>query len=242
LASRRDDLANIRIGTFGGHHLSAFTSRAGTADILIWGVAQTGRWGIQDHRAHAFAAEGGFQPHASRNLLRWKPWLRMGYFESSGDGKPNDNVHETFFNLMPSPRPFARFPFFNLMNNRDIHGALISRPHSRVTISNEFHALRLSNVNDLWYIGGGVYQPWAFGYTGRSTGGERSRQPIRYAGGLPPESCRLRYRVFRLRPGLGGCADYLPQRKGRPAGVCGVELQVLISRMPRVFRCRRMLP
>lgn len=175
LAVRRTDLANIRIGTFGGHHLSAFTSSAGTADILLWGVAQTGRWGTQDHRAHAFALEGGFQPRATSGWLgHWKPWLRAGYFESSGDSTPNDNAHESFFNLMPSPRPFARFPFFNLMNNRDIHAALISRPHGRVTISNEFHALRLSSTNDLWYIGGGVYQPWTFGYAGRAAGGARS--------------------------------------------------------------------
>jgi hypothetical protein len=29
-------------------------------------------------------------------------------------------------------------------------------------------------VNDLWYSGGGVYQPWTFGYTGRATGGAKS--------------------------------------------------------------------
>jgi hypothetical protein len=43
-----------------------------------------------------------------------------------------------------------------------------------VTISSEFHSLRLSNANDLWYSGGGVFQPWTFGYTGRSTSGRRS--------------------------------------------------------------------
>ena len=26
----------------------------------------------------------------------------------------------------------------------------------------------------LWYAGGGVFQPWSFGYTGRATGGQRS--------------------------------------------------------------------
>ena len=170
LAPRRADLANIRIGTFGGHHLSAVTTRAGTVDVLLWGVAQTGRWGVLDHRAHAVAIEGGFQPRGTA----WKPWLRAGYYSGSGDSNSNDATHETFFQVNPSPRPFARFPFFNLMNNRDIHAALISRPHPRVTISNEFHALRLSSANDLWYIGGGVYQPWSFGYTGRASGGASS--------------------------------------------------------------------
>lgn len=175
LASRRTDLDNIRIGTFGGHHVSAVTSSAGTVDLMLWGVAQTGRWGTLDHRAQAFAMEGGFQPNAAAGWAkRWKPWLRGGFFESSGDSNPADKVHETFFQLLPTPRPFARFPFFNLMNNRDINAALISRFHSRVTISNEFHALRLSSANDLWYAGGGAYQPWTFGYTGRVTSGARS--------------------------------------------------------------------
>ena len=59
-----------------------------------------------------------------------------------------------------------------MMNNRDIMGAVILRPHKDVTISSEFHALALSNPSDLWYSGGGVFQPWTFGYTGRaSTGG-----------------------------------------------------------------------
>lgn len=170
LVIRRGDLANIRIGTLGGHHMSAFTLNAGTVDFMVWGVAQTGRWGALDHRAHAVAIEGGFQPRRGK----WKPWLRTGFFDSSGDGNPSNRQHQTFFQLMPTPRPFARFPFFNLMNNRDINAALILRPRSRVTISNEFHALRLSHANDLWYIGGGVFQPWTFGYTGRATGGARS--------------------------------------------------------------------
>jgi hypothetical protein len=32
----------------------------------------------------------------------------------------------------------------------------------------------LSEANDLWYSGGGVFQPWTFGYTGRSTSGRKS--------------------------------------------------------------------
>jgi hypothetical protein len=61
-----------------------------------------------------------------------------------------------------------------MMNMQDSFGALILRPHPKVTVSSEFHSLRLSNANDLWYSGGGVYQPWSFGYTGRSTSGRRS--------------------------------------------------------------------
>ena len=61
-----------------------------------------------------------------------------------------------------------------MMNTEDRFGALILRPHSKITVSSEFHALRLSNANDLWYSGGGVFQPWTFGYTGRATSGRRS--------------------------------------------------------------------
>jgi hypothetical protein len=34
--------------------------------------------------------------------------------------------------------------------------------------------VRLTDPNDLWYSGGGAFQPWTFGYTGRSTSGKRS--------------------------------------------------------------------
>ena len=61
-----------------------------------------------------------------------------------------------------------------MANNRDTFGMLILRPHAKVTVSSEFHALRLSNANDLWYAGGGVYQPWTFGYSGRAAGGRGS--------------------------------------------------------------------
>jgi hypothetical protein len=61
-----------------------------------------------------------------------------------------------------------------MMNTEDRFAALILRPHAKVTVSGEFHALRLTNANDLWYSGDGVYQPWTFGYTGRATSGARS--------------------------------------------------------------------
>ncbi len=171
VAVRRRDLDNIRIDTFGGHSLHAFETPAGGLDVLLWGAVQTGRWGIQQQRASAFDVEGGIQP---RILPKLKPWLRGGFYSGSGDGNPNDNKHETFFQVLPTPRPFARFPFFNMMNNTDAFGMLILRPHPKVTVSSEFHALRLSDPKDLWYAGGGVFQPWTFGYSGRATSGRRS--------------------------------------------------------------------
>jgi hypothetical protein len=171
LAIRQRDLDNIRIDTFGGHTLHAFETAAGTFDLLAWGAVQTGRWGDQQHRAGAMDVEGGIQPKV---LAMLRPWLRGGYFWSSGDGNPNDNTHGTFFQVLPTPRPFARFPFFNMMNNEDAFGILTLRPDVKLTVSSEFHSLRLSNAADLWYSGGGVFQPWTFGYTGRATSGRKS--------------------------------------------------------------------
>jgi hypothetical protein len=171
LAVRRGDLQNIRILTFGGHSVHAVKTAAGTLDTLLWGAGQTGRWGVQDQRSHAIDVEAGFQP---KILSKLKPWLRGGFSDATGDSNPNDKLHETFFQVLPTPRPFARFPFFNMMNNRDRFGILTLRPHARVTLSSEFHALRLSNPNDMWYAGGGVYQPWTFGYSARATGGNAS--------------------------------------------------------------------
>lgn len=171
LAVRRGDLANIRISSFGGHTLHAITTSGGVVDMMLWGLGQTGKWGVLDHRASAIAAEVGFQP---KILPKLKPWLRAGVFNGSGDNNPNDDKHGTFFQMLPTPRPFARFPFFDLLNNHDILGILILRPHTKVTVSSEFHALRLANRNDLWYLGGGAFQPWTFGFTGRTTNGARS--------------------------------------------------------------------
>lgn len=168
-ATRSRDAANIAITTFGGHSIHAFESKPATFDILLWGAAQGGRWGVQNHRAYAITAESGIQP-------KWKlkPWFRGGFGQSSGDNNPNDSTHGSFFQVLPTPRPFARFPFFNMMNNRDIYAGLTLRPHARLSISSEYHGLSLTSRNDLWYLGGGVFQPWSFGYIGRNTAGAKS--------------------------------------------------------------------
>jgi hypothetical protein len=175
LAIRRGDLNNIRIETYGGHSLHAIATGGGTIDFLAWGAVQTGRWGNQSQRAYALDFEGGIQPKTGLKFLtRQKPWLRGGYTIGSGDSNPNDSHHGTFFQLLPTPRPYARTPFFNMMNTEDRFGALVLRPTARVTSSSEYHALRLTDANDLWYSGGGVFQPWTFGYSGRATSGRRS--------------------------------------------------------------------
>jgi len=165
---RAADLQPINLGTYGGHVIAALPTSAGTFDVLGWGALQNGSWGTQDQRSSAFAGEAGYQPNIWESL---RPWIRGGYFYSSGDGNPNDHVHGTFFTILPTPRIYARFPFFNEMNNRDLFEEIMLRPGKRLVIRSDIHGLWLDNSHDLWYTGGGAFQPWTFGYTGRPSNG-----------------------------------------------------------------------
>ena len=167
-AVRALDTQGIDIGTYGGHYIQAIPTAVGTFDLLGWGALQNGRWGTQTQRAGAGDVEGGWQPPV---LEAVRPWLRSGYFYSTGDGSPNDNTHGTFFAILPTPRVYARFPFFNEMNNRDAFGELVLRPRKDLTFRSDVHGLWLANKDDLWYAGGGAFQPWTFGFSGRPSNG-----------------------------------------------------------------------
>jgi hypothetical protein len=136
----------------------------------LWGVWQNGSWGSLTQRAGAFAGEFGWQPPVQTG----KPWLSAGYSFGSGDSNPADNRHGTFFQLLPTPRLYARFPFYNMENNEDFYGTAAFRFPRSLVVRSELHALRLANAQDLWYSGGGAFQPSTFGYTGRASGGGRS--------------------------------------------------------------------
>jgi hypothetical protein len=166
---RSADTAHIAIGTFGGHYIHTIATTAGSFDALGWVAFQSGSWGNLRHRAGAFAAEAGWQPPG---MPRLKPWLRGGYNYGSGDKNPNDGDHGTFFSVLLTPRNYARMPFFNIMNARDAFGQLVLRPGKALTIRADVHSLRLVDSSDLWYSGGGAYQPWTFGYTGRPSNGQ----------------------------------------------------------------------
>jgi hypothetical protein len=165
---RTADTGHINIGTFGGHYIHTIDTGAGRFDALGWLAMQTGSWGNLDHRAGAFAVEGGWQPGFLAGL---KPWLRGGFDYGSGDKDPNDSTHGTFFQVLPTPRIYARFPFFNMMNTGDAFGELMLRPAHMVTLRSDIHWLSLSDRHDLWYSGGGAYQPSTFGYIGRPSNG-----------------------------------------------------------------------
>ena len=169
VATRITDSESITVGTYGGHYLRVAATPAGSFDLLVWGAVQTGSWGNLRHRAGAFAAEAGWQP---TGLSRWRPWIRGGYDYSSGDSNPADDTHGTFFQVLPTARIYARMPFFNLMDSIDAFGQLILRPSNRVTLRTDIHSLRLADKNDLWYSGGGAFQPGTFGYNGRPSNGQ----------------------------------------------------------------------
>lgn len=159
---RAADRRDVEMLTVGGHVLAAF----GNADVLAWGALQRGEWGMLDHSAAAVDLEAGYHwPGAA------KPALRAGYFRSSGDGNPLDGDHETFFQLLPTPRLYARFPFYNAMNSTDAFLQFSVKPSTRVTVTSEAHLLSLTERADLWYAGGGAFERESFGYAGRPSNG-----------------------------------------------------------------------
>ena len=170
LPTRSTDYKNIRIGTYGGDLLAAFPAGPGQFDFLLWGAGQNGSWGVQDHRAGAVAIEGGYQV----NNVPTKPWLRSGWFRSTGDGNSADGTHNTFFQVLPTPRIYARLPFYNLMNSTDDFIQLMDKPVKKLAVRSDLHWLQLTSARDLWYLGGGAFDNKVFGYVGRPSNNSHS--------------------------------------------------------------------
>ena len=168
-AARTADTGSVTLGTYGGHFLQVAATPAGPVDVLLWGAVQTGSWGALTQRAGALTAEVGWQPTV---LPALKPWIRVGYDYTSGDSNSADGNHGTFFQVLPTARVYARTPFFNMMNTADAFGELIVRPSTRLTLRTDVHDLQLSDKNDLWYSGGGAFQPGTFGFNGRPSNGQ----------------------------------------------------------------------
>ncbi len=158
-AARNADRESIEIGTIGGHYIA----KLGNADAVAWGAYQWGDWGVLSHRAYAFDVEGGMRFSKAN--------LRAGWFRSSGDDNRDDADHGTFFQLLPTPRVYARFPFYNAMNSDDLFLQVSAKPHAKVSLTSELHRLTLSDDADLWYAGGGAFDNRGFGFAGRPSSG-----------------------------------------------------------------------
>jgi hypothetical protein len=170
LALRSADHENIRIGTYGGDLLTVVPAGPGQFDFLFWGALQNGSWGRLGHSANAVALEGGYQISKAPQV----PWLRGGWFRSSGDNNSTDGTHNTFFQLLPTPRVYARLPFYNLMNSTDEFVQLMDKPTKQLALRSDLHWLQLTSAHDLWYLGGGAYDNKVFGFTGRPANGASS--------------------------------------------------------------------
>lgn len=169
LAERQADRRPIRLHTIGAHAIGLVAAGPGEIDLLLWGVVQTGRWGELGQTSWAFAAEAGYQIPR----LPASPWLRVGIDRSSGDSDPNDGSHDTFFQVLPTARRYARLPFYNLMNDQDVFAQLLLAPHPLVQVQLDYHWLSLTESADLWYSGGGATRDDLFGYAGIPAGGAR---------------------------------------------------------------------
>lgn len=169
LAARSRDRDEIVIQTLGANIAHVEPIGPGKADALAWAAGQFGDWQSLDHQAWAYALEVGYQLPE----LWASPWVRTGLFRSSGDNNPSDGTHETFFQMVPTARQYAQFPFFNLMNNQDTFAQFILKPHARFTVRSDFHWLRVTEGKDFLYSGGGATKDDFFGYLGVPANGHR---------------------------------------------------------------------
>jgi hypothetical protein len=167
LAGSKTDTGPVSIDTVGADYVRVQQADPGVADFLLWTAGQFGSWGSQSQRAYAVVAEAGYR----LDQVAWKPWLRFGYTVGSGDNNPKDGTHGTFFQMLPTPRLYAFFPFFNMMNVDDAMGQLLFNPLPHIEVQTSLHGLWLDSNKDLWYSGGGAYNNTIFGYAGRPSFG-----------------------------------------------------------------------
>ncbi len=162
-AARALDHRNIRIGSYGADAIAVLPVGKDSLDLLFWGVLQNGQWGLLNQHSGGYAAEAGY-----RFLdVKSQPWVRGGTLRTTGDNNNTDGTHNTFFQVLPTPRVYARFPYFNMMNSKDQFVQLIDKPASKLDIRTDLHFLQLTAPSDFWYQGGGAFDTKVFGYTGR---------------------------------------------------------------------------
>jgi Alginate export len=169
-AVRATDHKNIRLGTYGASLIATRPAGPGTFDFVFWGALQNGNWGALTQSAGAATFEGGYRFTSPRTA----PWLRGGYWRMSGDNNPSDTKNNTFFLMAPTPRVYARLPFYNAMNVTDGFVQLDDKPTRTWELRSELHWLDLTSGHDLWYSGGGAFDNKVFGFTGKPSNGHAS--------------------------------------------------------------------
>jgi hypothetical protein len=106
-----------------------------------------------DQEAWMVVAQGGYT-----FVNSWAtPRLGLEYSHASGDSNPQDGKHETFDNLFPSNHKYYGYMNFNsLQNIHDVRGIFQLKPHPRVNVSLEGHALWLADTHDNFYTVSGT--------------------------------------------------------------------------------------
>ena len=163
--------AAIDVTTGGTAVIGAYPAGRGEADLFAWSALQAGRWYGDTHRALALALEGGYQ----WTTAPWRPWLRAGVFRASGDDDPGDDVHGTFFPILPTVRRFSQTAAYGTMNLRDVFVQAQARPRPSLALRLDVRRLDLASRADQWYAGSGatLSRGAAFGYAGRRSNGGR---------------------------------------------------------------------
>ena len=159
---RSCDHNNIEISTMGADVVHVTDLGPGKVDLVGWIAGQFGDWQSLNHTGWAYDLELGYQ---LPDLLL-KPWLRYGFYRGSGDKNAADHDHNTFFQMIPTARLYALFPYFNMMNNQDMFLQGLLRPLPGLTATVSGHWLRATESTDLWYAGGGATSSTSFGYSG----------------------------------------------------------------------------
>lgn len=159
---RSCDHRDIAISTMGADIVHVVDLGPGKLDLLGWIAGQFGDWQSLNHTGWAYDMEVGYQLPS----VVLKPWLRYGFYRGSGDKNSADHDHNTFFQMIPTARLYALFPFFNMMNNQDMFLQGLVRPLPGLTATVSGHWLRATESTDLWYAGGGATSSTFFGYSG----------------------------------------------------------------------------
>lgn len=170
---RSCDDGTIAIMTIGMNLTHAIDLGPGRLDLLLWSAGQVGNWESLDQESWAYALETGYQ----FPKVAWKPWVRLGFFRSSGDDNPNDGDHGTFFQILPTARLYAALPFFNMMNSQELFLQGILKPLDGLTVQPSVHWLRVTESADLWYSGSGAASDTFFGFGGIPSSGAPNGRP-----------------------------------------------------------------
>jgi hypothetical protein len=169
-AVRAADHKNIRLGTYGGDVIATQPAGPGSFDFIFWGAGQSGNWGALSQSAGAATFEAGYR----LTKVPTTPWFRGGWWRTTGDNDATDTKNNTFFQVLPTPRVYARLPFYNAMNSTDGFVQLIDKPYKSWELRSDVHWLDLTSGHDLWYSGGGAFDNKVFGFTGRPANGHTS--------------------------------------------------------------------